>query len=392
MKFLYLVKRPLTQRDWMRYGIGFMVENGHSVTVLDLSDVIHPDLPNDRDDAISDGKIDLIVIRDWNHFEAQQPLFRESDLVIFLLQSYGLSRITYKPLKLIKKFGAPYLVFSPALYPGWQVQVGRQSFSQYLKDLWTRFRNIDPVNSLLSRFPPALLGVPMADYMVKRSLNENSSNSLVGPHTKIIESHTDDYEIYLEEKKRNPKTMNQAVFLDQFMPYHVDFLALNTEHIDAGAYYDSLRRLFGHIERELKLDVVIAAHPRADYHKRPGLFGDRRVVSGKTARMVAESRLVLVHNSASVGLAIMFKKPVMVLTCKALYHYHVHEKQLYIALSQELGTPLRFFDDPETTDLSDAFAVNSDLYDRHIKTYMKYPNAPPKPLWRNVLETVEGAS
>ena len=156
MKLLYLVKRPLAKRDWDRYGIGFMLEHGHEVTVFDLSNVLHPDLPSDQDDDLKNKGADICALKNWAHLKEKKSAFAETDLVIFLIQSYGLSRNTYRLLKIMAKHSTPYLIISPALYPGFQTNVGQGTKAKYTKDLWARLYTMDPLNSLISRLPPRL--------------------------------------------------------------------------------------------------------------------------------------------------------------------------------------------------------------------------------------------
>lgn len=389
MKFLFIIKQPLTTRDFKRFGIDSALERGHVVTVLDLTDAIHPGMHDESRNYFKDRNIRLIVIRNWQHLKAEQASFAESDLAFLLIQSYGLARKIYRTLRILGEHKTPYLILSPAVYPGWRATDRSWKLSQFFKDIYSRLRGMDPVNSLISRLPPSLLNIPMAAFFVRRSPCEGYSNNLIGPGTKIINAHTDDYEIFLKEKNCHTPTKNQAVFLDQFMPFHVDFLELNSTHINADKYFDGLRRLFDRIERELEVEIIIAAHPHADHYNRPNLFGNRRIISDKTVSLVAESRLVLAHNSTAIGFAVAFNKPVMLITNNELYYFQVYEKYAYDALSRELGTPLRFYDDPETVNLSGAFNFNPDLYERYLNIYMRCPNTPLKPFWENVLGAVE---
>ena len=388
MNLLYLIKQPLTPRDWDRFGIGFMLEKGHLVTVLDMSDVIHPGLPNDRSEVVRDERVDVREIKSWDKFNQQRQTFQDSDLVIFLIQSYGLSRSTYRPLRMIAKTGVPYLILAPTLYPGWNIKTGAFSLSGRISDLWARLRNMDPLNSLISRLPPSWLGIVMASYIVNTSKVGSRPNSLAGPRTKAIKAHTNDYEIYLGELKRNPRTFERAVFLDQFLPYHVDFQELNADPVNDQEYFGGLKRLFERIENELGLEVVIAAHPRANYRNRQDVFGGRQVISGQTVHLIATSRLTIAHTSTAIGLAALFEKPVMILATQALYHRQVYDKYYYEAFAAELGTPVRFFDDPELVDLSNVYALNDDLYDCYRKTYFQCPGAAEKPFWEIVLDNI----
>ena len=158
--------------------------------------------------------------------------------------------------------------------------------------------------------------------------------------------------------------------------------------VEPDNYYRSLRSLFDRIENELGLKVVIAGHPRADYQPFGNVFGDRKIFYGDTADLVTKSRLVLAHFSTAIGFAVMFRKPIMLLTSHELYSYTHRHKHAFECFSRELGGPLHSLDHPEAIDLSNPLALNNDLYDRYIENYIKTPGSPSKYMWNIVLDAI----
>ncbi len=388
MQILYTIKRPLTGRDFERHGIEAFLAQGHGVTVLDLSDFIHPDLVNDRSENVHADGLDIEIIATREELLRHRGTFENADLVVLLIQSFGLSRHTYLPLKMVAACGTPYLIQTPPSYPGWNPDGTGTSARTRASDLWRRAAGIDPVNSVLSRISPEWLGVPRAAYAVHSSIRNGARNNLLGPSTRNIEAHCHDYDLFLREKAAITGERDQAVFLDQYVPFHADFRVLNAAPIDPETYYGNLRRVFDRIEGELGLQVVIAAHPRADYGDGDTYFGDRLVVKGRTAKLVGESRLVLAHNSVSIAFAVMFRKPILLLVTEAMYRRHVYQKHIFDGFSEELNVPLQFFDDPESVAMPRGLEPDEDCYDRFLATYCRCPNAPEKTYWDIVLDAV----
>ncbi len=393
MNVVYFVKRPLTERDVQRFGIAAALTRGHGVTVIDMSDLLHPESPNDRSGMPSHPGLECRFVGTWQEFARTEDVCRRAQMAFLLIQSFGLSRATLRPLRLLARLKVPYAMMAPALYPGAQLEPAKVRRTQRLRDLFTRLGSADPVTSLLARLDPRLSGVPHATwYICNSERNKTTMNRLVGRRTRIIAAHTADYEQYRKIVVAPGQTGDLAVFIDQFLPYHPDFPILGAHELDDSAYYAALCRLFERIEAELGLEVVVAAHPRADYAKHPGIFGGRRVVAGRTAELIAASRLVLAHTSTAIGFAVLCRRPLMLLTSRALYSRHVYEKYTYEGLATELETPLRFFDDPAAMDLKDCLTVNDTAYRRYVDAYLRCNDAPDRPMWDTIWDTISGGT
>lgn len=393
MRLLYMVKRPLSPRDAERFGIAYAIAAGHRVQVFDITRPSHPTLPADSGPVWRHPGLELESFADWAALRARRADFAQADLILALNQSFGLSRNTLQPLRLIAASDTPYLLLAPSLYGSAAPMLRELPPGQRLCQAWTRLRLADPLNSLIARIPPGWLGIPPARFIVYNGLASVKPNSLVGPATEPIPAHTADYDqgLNLIAAGRAEPT-DVAVFLDQFVPFHSDITQIKSNlRVEPGSYYAALRGLFDRIERELGLRVVIAAHPRADYHRRPDLFGGREIVQGRSVELIAQSRLVLTHISTVTGLATVFDKPVMVITTRPQYAFHPNHTQAFDDLARSLGTRLHFIDDPASVDLSGALTIDHSAYAAYRDRYLRHPEAPPGRLWEIVFARVAAA-
>ena len=138
---------------------------------------------------------------------------------------------------------------------------------------------------------------------------------------KIIYSHSFDYEIYLDNKK-NIKKKKYVVFLDELMIDHPEYMTFNrTPPINELIYFERMNKLFSQIKKELKLDVLVAAHPRLiylpklEYYKKFNLEKEKVIVNN-TINLVKDCSFVLAHASTSISFAVLFKKPILYLNFK----------------------------------------------------------------------------
>lgn len=388
MKLLYLIKRPLNPRDRERFGVNYMIGKGHDVTVLDFSDVIHPETPASRDNEDGNG-VNLRVITDWKQLEGEEAAFAEADLAFLLILNFDLSRSTYRPLKMLAKTKTPYLVMAPVTVPGSFMETARQSSLQKLDSLYHRLRSMNVMDSVISRLPRTWLGISAARYKVLNGLITARPNNLEDANTETIYAHAHDYDICMEHKKSKAAQKKQAVFIDQYLPHHPDAIAVGVAgRMDPDNYYRQLRQVFALVEKELGLPVVIAAHPRADYRGNPDVFGGRKTLHGETTGLIGESALVLCHTSTALGMAVILRKPVMILVTQGFLDYYWKVKHLAQGVSNALETPLHFIDDPDQINLSGAMDINERAYERYISNYVKHPKSPQSPLWGIVSEAI----
>ena len=127
---------------------------------------------------------------------------------------------------------------------------------------------------------------------------------------KIIYSHSFDYEIYLDNKKKIKKK-KYVVFLDELIIDHPDYMNFNrTPPINELIYFERMNKLFLQIKKELKLDVLVAAHPRLiylpklEYYKKFNLE-KKKVIVNNTINLVKDCSFVLAHASTSISFAVL---------------------------------------------------------------------------------------
>lgn len=121
-----------------------------------------------------------------------------------------------------------------------------------------------------------------------------------------------DYDEYLAARADTSRRLiadRYAVFLDINLPYHSDQASANHARIDASQYFRSLNRFFDLLERQYRLSVVIAAHPKADYDR--AVFAGRPTCRLSTAELVRDAELVLSHTSTAMSYAVLNAKPLM---------------------------------------------------------------------------------
>jgi len=386
VRVAYVIENQLDRRDYERNGVSAMVALGAEVDVIDVTRVTRPHFVETRTLTDSFPGITIHTVAGPGALGAQLANLRRADIVFVYVGFTGSPR-ALTIYRLLAKAGRPYCVFATNAYPGHTRHAGD------IRKIGSRVRNIaerllagqiDPVRSILFRLPPQVLGVVPPAFIVHGGRGSHAAGRMypVGPQTRRIHAHSQDYDIFRRERDAAPVEAEPlAVFIDENMGFQRDFQDLGLEPpTTVEAYYPRLRRLFDRIEAETGLTVVIAANPRSDYSSMPELFGHRRIEYGVTARLIARSRLVIGHRSTAIGFAVMFRRPMAMLATDSIYRHFVNTP-VYDSFREALGTHIRFFDDPESTDLADLERFDAAAYDRYMAEYVKMPDSPDAPFW-----------
>ena len=180
-----------------------------------------------------------------------------------------------------------------------------------------------------------------------------------------------------------PAPQKQIVFLDQNLPFHSDFKVLKRKPpVTPEVYFSALRKFFDELEKTLGMPVIIAAHPRANYSDGNDYFGGRKLICGQTLPLVCQSSLVLTHHSTAVNIAVMARRPVLVLTSKQL---EATEGATINLIAKNLGTRPVNIDCPYPGWPGwneHLLEFDNAAYTAYFNKYIKEPGSPNLPFWQ----------
>jgi len=138
------------------------------------------------------------------------------------------------------------------------------------------------------------------------------------PAYKYISIHHVKYDSYLDSLKEPPHLKEKYIlFLDSNLPFLSDILITRKEEsIEPKKYYKLLNDFFNYVERKYGYNVVIAAHPKAEYSDK--IFRGRKIIKYKTANLIQNAEFVLTHDTNSNINAVLCHKPLVFLYYKEM--------------------------------------------------------------------------
>lgn len=374
MKIVYLVEYPVGRRDHERFGMATMRSNGLGVEIWDMTAVIHPQV------AAANSLADAIPLENQRAFstfgEGVTEIRSAGRNVIFMtILGYSLRHL---PLYRAMAASKAMIGFLSALTMPAPTRV------QTSRRLLTSVKSFSRLsNAIFRRTTPRLWGIRHADFVLaggRASLN--MSHPLVGPATAIVRAHTLDYDIFLSsESEPSPIAGKYAIFIDQYWPFHTDWMTEGLPSpVEPTRYYASLGAFFDRFEREVGCPVVIAVHPRSRYEQHCDVFGGRKLVSGKTALAVRDATAVIAHDSVALNFANLYRRPVIFL--KPDLHPMFNRSVLVDEMAAAFGkVPLPLYHLPKQIDWTSELIVSGSAYDRYRDAYIKIDGTPQRPAW-----------
>ena len=165
-----------------------------------------------------------------------------------------------------------------------------------------------------------------------------------------------------------------GVYLDVGFPgFRGDSIIEGTKTtVDPDHWYVRLNSLFGLIEDSFGLSVHILAHPKhwgRDYSQ---FFGSRKVIGNQTASFVKGATLVVSLTSTSISYAVMFNKPIFLVTSDQIQNVPDQENRSLIAnIATETGARIFNIDREYTEqDLREAMVIDHAKYESYKRKYL----------------------
>lgn len=99
-----------------------------------------------------------------------------------------------------------------------------------------------------------------------------------------------------------------CVFLDINLAYQSDIKLVGWDYVTPAQYVASLERFFKMVEERYQVEVVIAAHPKAEYGD---LYFGRKALKGVTPELVRDAEFVISHHSTAISYAVLNRKSLL---------------------------------------------------------------------------------
>ncbi|MCB1168023.1 MAG: hypothetical protein KDK33_17840 [Leptospiraceae bacterium] len=192
---------------------------------------------------------------------------------------------------------------------------------------------------------------------------------------RVVKAHAMDYDHYL--RQRPTVTEDSIVFLDEYLPFHPDYLNGGIKSVKPEEYYGHLRILFDKLEDQMGSEVLVAAHPRSNPDVTRKWLGGRKVVGNSTLQLVAKSKLVVGHSSTSFNFAVLLYKPILPVFTEDM---NIQDRKRTAVLANHLNVLPLNLSSPDffRKRFEDLPTVDKNAYDAYKGRFIKQAGSPNK--------------
>ena len=302
-KIVFILIVPLTAHLVRRFFIQDLIDAGFDFELWDVKDVYFKN-------ANFPETIERDYIKKFSNLQDVEDRIKMTDTrnTIFIAQ-FTVTAMTFKLYRLLSHHKCRMFVFAQGLLPNGSKDVAVTR--KILKNIGS-FVNI---TKLISYFSNKVLLLCkrlklIRDYDVVFATGLNVT-SMYEKYSKIVSVNYFDYDNYLALKDNKDRLIcsDYCVFLDDNIASAFDYKIFNIKTVEPHCYYKTLISFFDLIEREYKIKVVIAAHPKSEYSG--GFFGKREIYKYRTNELVKDCKFVIAHYSTSIAYAVLYKKPII---------------------------------------------------------------------------------
>lgn len=379
-KIIFPIEFIFTDRDFSRFGVDLLECRGLSVEVWDFSPLFKPRYFRNNQHLTSKF---AITVKEINTKKQAYSLLNKLNDEDVIMSISSISSDNYFFYKEINKRKICLGFFQGAYLP--QISNDKSLFNSILFNL--NLRVFGKIFYKINSFFKNYLRIKIkADFVVTIGLKhekEASNIFYISEKYSLIKSHSLDFDKFIiHEQQKRKKIENKSesefiVFLDEAVTHHSDYDHSGTvPDCDEKVYYKEIINFFDLIEKEMGINVVIAAHPKSDYENKGDLFNHRKIIYGKTEELVSNSKLVLLHASTSVNFAIIYRKPLIYLT--SLSYSTELRRKINLRASVLNISPITL---PLNERDSISFSSNFEKYEDYFKNYIKYPGSANKLFW-----------
>lgn len=315
-KVVYIGYQPLTEKVMEGFYFQNVIDKEIAIEYWDLSDIYFPNILKDQSEESFIIKI--------NAFSQLETLLKGQEIENTMFIS--IITFEYRVLRLyriLSKYKCKTSFFARGALP---------SFSKdgSVKKMFVKIKKLFNFKLLL-----LYLGNKYAGFLKKSGVvypyevvfqAGDAGISAIGSGSEVEKAKSDIVDINSFDFDKFQENINicrmidnkYCVYLDEYLPYHPDFKMFKIDTVNPAVFFEKLNAFFDLIEEKYNIEIVIAAHPKAQKYKKENPFNNRKIFFNKSAELTKHSEFVIIHCSTSVSFAVLNSKPIISLTSNDL--------------------------------------------------------------------------
>jgi hypothetical protein len=345
IRIVYVVENIFTKRDYERFYINELIENGFEVLIVDVTELIYGKLGN----SLNIKSIDA-------NYTRCKSIKQFYEIVNEFKPNFSINLVHHAKNKYLHRFIIQLILKKKS-----------KLIEYYCENL--------PLNlSFLSIkfFLNGIFFIPW--FFLRPSYNiVTNQNSIKFARGKLIKLHENDYDLYLKSSRKTKENSISPylLFLDEGGPFHQDFIFQKIKcPLTPEIYYPEINKSLFNLADNLKLQPLVQLHPRVngDDIKKYFQIG---ISNASTVDAIRDASLIVAHSSTAIQIAVLFQKPIILLKTTQLLEFKT-SKLLINNFAKILKCPCIWPE--EASQIHSIPSVNINSYLEYQNQYTKIPN------------------
>ena len=328
-KVVFVSYMPLTEITYSNFYFEEAIQNNVQVNYLDLTALFFPDVITSNDFHF-DGTVKINSYKELKNYLKDQE--KKNTLYVSIMTFEW--RI-FKLFRMLTKYAANFAVFGAGVFPNRTIN-NPARIIHFVKSINFEKIKFHVTNKLIYFFKKSGF-IKSYDYIFMAGeygyWGLGIGCDIDYGKAEIINVNTVDYDKFLLQKNlQSGINEKYIVFLDQYLPYHPDASYIKMKRVEPEPYFKELNAFFDRIELEKGLEIIIAAHPKAERYKEINPYNNRAVFFNQSNDLVKDAALVLTHASTAICFPICYHKKLFLLVSdylnEVLPHFFVVAKSI----------------------------------------------------------------
>jgi hypothetical protein len=309
-KVVFVSYFPLNERTYKNFYFEESIQNNVQVNYLDLTALFFPDKINPNDLHFN-GTVKINSYKELKNYLKSQD--NENTLYVSIMTfEWRILRL----FRMLTKYAENFAVFGAGVFPNSTVNNASRIIRFFKAMSFEKIKSY-VTNKLIYFFKKSGF-IKSYDFIFMAGdygyWGLGIACDIDYGKAEIINVNTVDYDKFLLHKNlQSVNTEKFIVFLDQYLPYHPDASYFKIKTVEPEPYFKEMNAFFDRIELETGLQVVIAAHPKAELYKEINPYNSRALFFNQSNDLVKDAQFVLTHASTAISFPICYNKKLVLL-------------------------------------------------------------------------------
>ena len=142
-----------------------------------------------------------------------------------------------------------------------------------------------------------------------------------------------------------------------------------------------MESFFKKAESFYNLKLIVASHPRSNYHLHKEIFKNRTIIKGKTADLIKDCEHVFMHASNALSYAVLYRKPISFISTNEINNsFFKNTIDVFSKFFSKKYLNIDNYTENDFLELVDK-TINDSVYQKYEREFLIHPESSKDLFW-----------